>query len=287
MRGLRWAIFVLPALGLTGLFVLYPALGSLRYSLFQWAGYGPQQYVGFHNFTALASDAVARSAVLHSCELAVLITAVEVAVGTAIALALDRKVFGHRAFKMLIFLPVILPSTFIALVWADGYDPYFGWVRAVTGVFGVQHAWLNDPHTVLWAIAVAPILQGTGFVMIVIMGALSDISIEVHEAATLDGVSELQRARRISLPLARDAIATVTLLNLIWGFTGFDFVYIMTNGGPGTASDVASTFVYQQAFVNNEFGYACAAAVLTTLMVAGLSMIYLTLFKPRGIRKTG
>jgi ABC-type sugar transport system permease subunit len=85
----------------------------------------------------------------------------------------------------------------------------------------------------------------------------------------------------------RDSIATVTLLNLIWGFTGFDFVYIMTNGGPGTASDVTSTFVYQQAFVNDEFGYACAAAVVTTIMVAGMSMIYLTLFKPRGIRKAG
>jgi ABC-type sugar transport system permease subunit len=280
-------LFILPALALTGFFILYPALGSLRYSLLDWAGYGPERYVGVDNFTELASDPLAWDAVLHSSLFALVTTVVEVTVGTAIALALDRKVFGHKTFKLLIFLPWILPTAFVALSWANGYDPYFGWVVAITDLFGMEHAWLNDSHAVLFAVAIAPILQSTGFVMIVVMGALGDVSSEIHEAATLDGVSEPQRARHVSLPLVRDAVATMALLQFLWGFTNFDYVYIMTSGGPGTASEVTSTFVYSQAFENARFGYACAAAVVTTVLMGAFAMFYTTLIRPRGISKAG
>ncbi|HEX8080502.1 MAG TPA: sugar ABC transporter permease [Jatrophihabitans sp.] len=283
----RWGLFILPALALTGFFILYPALGSLRYSLLDWAGYGPERYVGVDNFTELASDPLAWDAVLHSSLFALVTTVVEVTVGTAIALALDRKVFGHKTFKLLIFLPWILPTAFVALSWANGYDPYFGWVVAITDLFGMEHAWLNDSHAVLFAVAIAPILQSTGFVMIVVMGALGDVSSEIHEAATLDGVSEPQRARHVSLPLVRDAVATMALLQFLWGFTNFDYVYIMTSGGPGTASEVTSTFVYSQAFENARFGYACAAAVVTTVLMGAFAMFYTTLIRPRGISKAG
>lgn len=283
----RWGLFVLPALALTSIFILYPAFASLRYSLLDWAGYGPERYVGGSNFIELATDRLARDAVLHSSLFAVTTTAVEVTIGTAIALALDRKVFGHDVFKLLIFLPWILPTAFMALSWANGYDPYFGWVDAITGLFGIEHAWLNDSQTVLFAIAVAPILQSTGFVMIVVTGALGDVSPEIHEAATLDGVSELQRARHISLPLVRDVIATVALLQFLWGFANFDFAYIMTNGGPGTASEMTSTFVYSRAFEDARFGYACAAAVVTTVLMGSFAMCYTTLIRSRGIRKAG
>lgn len=282
-----WGLFALPALVLTGFFILYPAFGSLRYSLLDWAGYGPERYVGVHNFTELASDPLARDAVSHSSLFALVTTIVEVTVGTAIALALDRKVFGHKTFKLLIFLPWILPTSFVGLSWANGYDPYFGWVGAITRLFGLDHAWLNDSHTVLFAVAIAPILQSTGFVMIVVMGALGDVSREIHEAATLDGASELRRARYVSLPLVRDAVATVAMLQFLGGFTNFDFVYIMTGGGPGTASEVTSTFVYSQAFENARFGYACAAAVVTTVLMGAFAMFYTTLIRPRGIRKAG
>lgn len=286
-RTARWGLFILPAVALTGSFVLYPALESLRYSLLDWAGYGPERYVGLDNFTELASDPLGRDAVWHSTLFAVVTTMVEVTVGTAIALALDRKVFGHKTFKLLIFLPWILPSAFVALAWANGYDPYFGWVGAITGMFGLEHAWLNDPRAALFAVAVAPILQSTGFAMVVVMGALADVPWDIHEAATLDGVSELQRVRYVSLPLVRDAVATVALLQFLWGFTNFDYVYIMTGGGPGTASEVTSTFVYSQAFENARFGYACAAAVATTVLMGAFAMFYTTLIRPRGIRRAG
>ena len=286
-RTVRWALFVLPAVAFTVFFIVYPAIQSVRYALFDWAGYGPKRYVGFDNFSKLTADPLAWDAVWHSALFAAVTAFVEVNVGTAIALALDRKVFGHKTFKLLIFLPWILPTAFVALSWANGYDPYFGWVGAITGKFGVEHAWLNDPHAVLFAVAVAPILQSTGFVMIVVLGALGDVPAEIQEAATLDGVTEPQRARHVSLPLVRDVVATVALLQLLAGFTNFDFVYIMTGGGPGTASQVASTFVYSQAFGKARFGYACAAAVGTTVLMGVFAMLYTTLIRPRGIRRAG
>lgn len=280
-------MFVIPALALTGLFVVYPAVATIRVSLLSWSGYGPQRYVGFQNFDELIHDGDAIAATVHSLEFAVLTTVITVGVGAVVAVAIDRKVRGARVFQFIIFLPVILPSTFIALAWANGYDPIFGWFTQVSRWFGLNQDLLANRSTGIIAVSLAYILQNTGFAMIIILAALGDISPEIHEAATLDSATRIKRATKISLPLARDAIATVALLQLIWGFTNFDFVFAMVNGGPGSSTDVASTFVFYQAFANQRFGYAAAAALVTSALLAVLAMLFLTVFKPRGIRRAG
>jgi ABC-type sugar transport system permease subunit len=284
---LGWLVYLLPAFVLTGLFVLYPAIGSVRLSFFSWPGYGPKQSVGLRNFKDLLADANLRGAAFHSLEFALITTVLCVGVGTAIALALDRKIRGHRVFQFIIFLPVILPSTFIALAWANGYDPYFGWATQVLSVFGLSHNWLADPQTTILALALPYVLQSVGLPMIIVLAALGEIPSEIHEAATLDGVSAVRRARSISLPLVRDAVSTVALLLFIWGYTNFEFSFIMSNGGPGSSGDMVGTFVYDEAFQRQRFGYAAAAAIVTSVILAIAAMIYLTIFRPRGIQRAG
>lgn len=284
---LRWLSFLAPAVALTALFIVYPAVQSVRLAFLSWAGYGEKKGVGFANFRALWHDTVARNSVIHSLIFAALLAIGTVFAGTVIAVAIDRKVTGYKLFKFLIFLPVLLPTTFIGLAWANGYDSYLGWVNPIISHVGLKHAWLGDPHTVLYAVVVAAIFAGAGFPMIVILAALGDIPQEIHEAATLDGASRLQRATRISIPLVREVIATVFLLQLIFGMGQFDFVYVMTNGGPGVSSEVISTFVYHQAFDDHRFGYAAAASLVMSLLIALLAMAYMSVFRARGMTRAG
>ncbi|HZU20798.1 MAG TPA: sugar ABC transporter permease [Gaiellaceae bacterium] len=285
---MRWLVFLAPAAALTGLFLVYPVVATIRLSFYNWSGYGKQQYAGTSNFRQLYRDHDAVTATVHSLEFAVVTTVVTVGMGAILALAIDRKIRGHRIFQFALFLPVLLPSTFLALVWAYGLDPISGWFTHFLQFLGIGSGnWLADPHYGIFAVALAYILQNTGFAMIIILAALSDISPEIHEAATLDGVGQLRRARKVSLPLVRDAIVTVSLLQLIYGFTNFDFVYAMVNGGPGTGTDVVSTFVYYQAFVSHRFGYGAAAALVASGVVALIAMVFMSVFRPRGIRRAG
>lgn len=285
---MRWLAYLAPAGVLTGLFLVYPVVSTIRLSLFNWSGYGTQQYAGTSNFRQLYHDHDALTATVHSLEFAVVTTIITVVAGAVIALAIDRKVAGRRLFQFAIFFPVLLPSTFLALVWAYGLDPISGWVTHFLQFLGIGSGnWLANTHTGIYAVALAYILQNTGFAMIIILAALGDISPEIHEAATLDGVAPVRRAVKVSLPLVRDAVATVSLLQLIYGFTNFDFVYAMVNGGPGTGTDVVSTFVYYQAFVSHRFGYGAAAALGASALVAILAMVFMSIFRPRGIRRAG
>jgi ABC-type sugar transport system permease subunit len=284
---LRWLGYLTPAVALTGLFIVYPAIRSVQIAFLSWPGYGPTRNVGFGNFTGLWHDAVARSAVFHSLIYATLLAGGTVVVGTVIAIAIDRKVVGHTVFKFLIFLPVLLPTTFIGLAWANGFDSYLGWVNPILSHVGLSHAWLSNPDTIIYAVVTAAILAGTGFPMIVVLAALGDIPQEIHEAATLDGVSSFQRAWKISVPLVREVLATLLLLQFIFGMGQFDFVYVMTNGGPGVSSEVISTFVYHQAFDDHRFGYAAAASLVMSLMIALLALLYMTAFRARGMTRAG
>jgi ABC-type sugar transport system permease subunit len=285
----RWVLWVLPALAVTALFTIYPIVESLRLSFHSWQGFGAEEFVGLANYQRLLADGVAHRALWNTFLFAVLTTLGTVVIGAAIALAIDRRVLIASVFKRLVFLPVILPVVFTGLVWVYGMDANFGWVNETLGFIhpSLQRAWLSDPGLVMYSIIAVTILQYSGFPMIIILAALQDIPAEIHEAATLDGVSEIQRARHVSLPLVRDVIATIVLLQLLFGFNVFDQVFVMTRGGPGSASEVMSYYVFRQAFDLQRFGLGAAAAVVTSVVVVAVAMIYLTAFRSRRISRAG
>lgn len=288
LRFARWLPYLVPAVGLSGLFVAYPALDAIRLSFVRWSGFGDTTSIGFDNYARLFGDEVFIGSVLRSLMVAAIITLVTVSVGTAMAVVFDRGLPGRGVFRFLVFLPVILPSTFIAVAWATGLDPYLGWVSTIVNTIdpGTQVNALGGSYAIFVVASVA-ILQTTGLPMIVVLGALSRISPEIHEAATLEGVRGFQRARKISIPLVRDVIAAIALLQFVWHFAAFEYVFIMTNGGPGTSTEVGSTFIYHAAFEAREFGYAASAAVVTSLVVAIIIMVYFTILRPKAIERAG
>ena len=282
-------MFSLPAVSLSAFLLLYPFLDSARISLLEWTGAGQGTFVGFDNYSDLARDAVARLAIRNTVLYSIGMTIGTVGIGGAFALAIDRRIPGSSIFKFLIFLPVLLPIVFTSLVWAFFLDGNFGGINDILGWIhpSLPRPWLGDPSTVNFMIILVSVLQFAGFPMVILIAALRDIPRDIHEAATIDGVSALQRVRHISIPSIRDVIATITLIQFMFGFRVFDQVFVMTRGGPGRLSEVAATFVWREAFVNRRFGYATAQAIVTSLVIAIISMVYLTILRPRRLERAG
>ncbi len=284
-----WLVFALPAVSLSAFLLLYPFLDSARISLLDWTGAGQGTFVGLDNYSDLARDPIARLAIRNTLVYSIGMTIGTVGIGGAIALAIDRRIPGSSAFKFLIFLPVLLPIVFTSLVWAFFLDGNFGGINDILGWIhpALPRPWLGDPATVNIMIILVSVLQFTGFPMVILIAALRDIPRAIHEAATIDGVSALQRVRHISIPSIRDVIVTITLIQFMFGFRVFDQVFVMTRGGPGRLSEVAATFVWREAFVNRRFGYATAQAIVTSLVIAIISMAYLTILRPRRLEQAG
>lgn len=262
---------------------------AVRLSFFSWQGFGDQEFVGTANYQTLFSDEVAHLALWNTFLFASLTAIGTVIVGGAVALALNRRVRFSPFFKNVIFLPVILPVVFTGLVWLYGMDANFGWLNQLLAFISpsLQQAWLANPSLVMPSVIGMTILQFAGFPMVIILAALDDVPLEVHDAATLDGVTELQRVRYITLPIIRDVILTILLLQLLYGFKVFDQIFVMTGGGPGRVSEVMSTYVHRQAFSLQRFGLGSAAAVGTSIVVISVSLIYQAIFRTRRMSRAG
>lgn len=265
---------------LTVVLTVYPALESIRLSAYEWKGYGEAKWVGVKNYARLFEDPVVWTALGNTALFAVVTTVGTVAVGALLALIIHRQLPLARLYTALIFLPVILPVVFTGLVWVFNLDTNFGWVNALLRAINPELAqgWLSDPALVMWTISITTIFQFAGFPMIIVLAGLQEVPQEVQEAATLDGVNARQRVFHIVLPLIKDVLSGVALLQLLAGFRVFDQVYVMTRGGPGTSSQVMSTYVYREAFQLQHFGMGAAGAVVTCLLVVVVSMVYMSVF---------
>jgi ABC-type sugar transport system permease subunit len=273
-----WWALALPSVLLPAVLVLYPAFETVRLSFVSWDGFGREDFVGIDNYVRAVSDSGVARAVTNSLTFAATVTIGTVGLGTAFALAIDRAVHGAAAFRFLLVVPIMLPSTFLALVWRHGFDPYYGWVNSLLEAvhIPIPSAWLGDPSIALYVVATSMIIQGVGLPMVLVVAALGEIPTDVHEATTLDGATPWQRARWVSVPLVKPLIAAVAAVQFLSTYAVFDWIYVMTRGGPGTASDVVGTFVYRTAFVDHQFGYGAAMAVISTVLLTGGVLVGLT-----------
>jgi len=281
-----WVIgFALPALAVTVLFVAIPAVDALRLGFYEWGGLDNRRFVGFENFSELIGSYALREALLHNLIFAVGVTGGTVVIGGLVAAAIDRRVPAWQAFKVICFLPVIMPMTVTGIIWANALAPNGGFLNEMLGWISddLPRAWLADPGTALYALVAVAVWQHAGFPMILLLAGMQAIPRELHEAATLDGVTAVQRMRYVILPMIRPVLATVVLLQFIFSFKVFDLVWVMTSGGPGTTTEVAGTFIYRSAFEYRDFGYASAAAVIVSVLITLISMVYLRIFKPSGL----
>jgi ABC-type sugar transport system permease subunit len=279
-------LFLTPAFFLMIVFLAVPLIQSLILSFYQWNGINQRTWVGLENFRRLLTDdSVFLLALKNNTFFSLSTTTGTVVLGFLLALAIERRVRGWRFFKVAYFLPVMMSTTVVGLLWGRLFDPVFGPINTLLKSLGWQQPpdWLGDPNLALFSTIGVSIWQYAGFPMIIFLAAIESIPAEIHDAATLDGVTWFQRATRIILPLVMNVVAVIVMLQLIFSFKVFDIVWAMTTGGPGDASNVLGIYLYRTAFRYTQFGYGSAIAVMMFLIIFILSMVYLRLFRPEHV----
>ena len=270
-RGTR-AIFVGPASAFFAVFLLFPVIAALALAWTTWSGFNLDQiaWAGTANFTKLAGDDIFRSALWHTVVFVVVTTLLMNVVGLGFAMLIDLRVRGSEFLRVAMFLPLGLSPVITAVLWQYLLGPY-GLVNQILGseVLGLIEkpiGVLGDPHLALATVIAAAIGQYSALNMLLFYAALQSLPTDRLEAAAIDGAGWRSRLRWIVIPYLRPTLAICVVLNLIGGWKVFDLVYVLTNGGPNHATDVLSTYLYQQAFTFNNVGYASVIAIVITLL---------------------
>jgi ABC-type sugar transport system permease subunit len=272
---------IAPAMLLLALLIAYPIAESVHISLGSWDGIGAVVYRGLANYRRLVHDSLVRQSIVTSLKFFLGTVVFSVTIGCLLANAINRKVPGARIFKVVWFLPVIIPVSVAGIFWSNAFQPTSGVVNSVLGAVGLGdgHAWLASSSTALYATVFVAVWTQTGYAMLILLGAMDTISPEVHEAATLDGVGAAGRLFRITLPNILPMLGTITTLMSVFSFNAFGVIYAMTRGGPGNSTSILPVLVYKQSFLDQDYGYGSATAVVTTLIVGAIGILVLQTFR--------
>jgi raffinose/stachyose/melibiose transport system permease protein len=270
-------LFMLPALALYTLFVLFPIVQAARFSLFDWNGLEPlDQFVGLANFERALADPVFLGAVGHNAFIVVLSLAVQIPFALGLALMLNRRFRGRAVLRLIFFAPYVIAEVITAIVWSLILQPN-GLAEHFLTAIGLEDAyqpWLADPDTVLSALFFIITWKYFGFHMILLLAGLQGIPDELEEAAAIDGASRWQGIRYVILPLLGPTIRVSVFLSIIGALQLFDLVWVTTRGGPVNASNTMAVYMFDRGFVRFQFGYGSAVAVILFLICFVLALAY-------------
>lgn len=267
---------VAPLLLLVIVFFLLPLLNAIYYAFVDFDGLNPAPpFVGLDNFAELFTDPALPPAFGNNIVWIVIGTVAPLAIGLVLALLLWNVRRGTTLYRLSFFLPYVLPGVAIGVVWGWIYDPLRGWLNEALQVVGLGDAatgWLGNPDTALYAVLATAVWATTGFVLIIFLAALRNVDIELVDAATIDGASQLQRLWYVILPQIMPVFLMVTTITLIGGFSVFDIIFIMTGGGPAGATEVLGTYAYSNAFQLSRISYGTTLALAITVLAIPFAM---------------
>ncbi|MEK7890478.1 sugar ABC transporter permease [Burkholderia contaminans] len=271
-HGVAAALLLAPSVLLLAVFLLYPLVDSFRLSLVDWNGLGSDaRFVGLANWLHLARDDVFWKALGNNLLLAAFSVVIQLPVALVLAVLLDKAGKGSRVLKILYFLPLLMSSVAIGVLFKNVYDPNFGPLNAglrALGLDALAQDWLGDPRFSLAATIAVICWQNIPFYMILFLAGLSSFPAELGEAARLDGASESTIFWRIKLPHLQGTVRTAALLAVLGSLRYFDLIFVMTGGGPENASELMATYMYRRVFSSFQLGYGSTIASAMFIIVA-------------------
>lgn len=285
-RSVSWSnsipayLYIAPAFLLYALFFLWPLIHLIQLSTIKWKGVGPRVFVGLKNYQRiLTSDPKFWLALQHNVMWLLAAVVVPIIIGLFLAMLLTRTpIHGRLLFRTVYFLPQVLSSVVVAVIWRGMYNPNYGAINSIlrgVGLDFLARGWLGDRTLVLPALFIAWSWIHYGFCMVIFIAALQSIDEVYFDAAKVDGASALQQIWYVALPFIRGPLATVILITAIAAFQVFDLVFITTKGGPAGASLVLSVHMYDNAFRYDKVGQGAALAVLLGALISIMSIIFL------------
>lgn len=279
---LAW-MFAAPALGAITIVVAFPMAWACWESLHRddlrmpWLGH---PFVGLANYREAFADQRFWSALGHTLAFTASTVTLELVLGLALALALNRAQRGTGMLRTAALLPWAIPTVVAALIWRFMFETPGGIVNTVllgTGLFRSVPTWFGDARFAWVPVVLADVWKTTPFMALVLLAGLQGIDPALYEAAALDGAGPLRQTFEVTLPLLRPAIAGAVVFRCLDAFRVFDVIYVMTGGGPGTATEPLSLLAFRALFRDLRFGYGAALSVLIFLVSLALAVLWLAL----------
>jgi len=261
---------VLPAFLIYALFLLYPLVRAVQFSLFDFNGLSVGTFVGLRNYSEIFGDETLRGSFVHALVLLLFYAAIPLLIGMVLASILSRaRVKALPFFRTVVFLPQVIAMVVIAVAWRHIYAPDgpLNSVLRALGLDSLTRAWLGDYGAALPAVGFIGTWFESGLVTVLLMAGMSRISKELYEAVRLDGGGPIREFFAVTLPAIRGEISVALTLTVIAALRTFDLVYITTRGGPGTSTSVPSFEVYHRAFELGRVGSATAVGVTLTIII--------------------
>ncbi len=269
--------FLVPAMALFLLFVVYPIIYNFQASTLRWDGVNAGVFVGLGNFVQLFQDPILLTTLRNSGYWIVLTIVPQAVIGFLLASLLNRRLAGRAVYRAIFFTPAILSPIVVGYVWGRLLDPSTGVIASIGSATGTDLSsdWLGNPNTAIFAVIFVNVWMWTGFSMLFYLSGMQLIDNSLLEAARIDGASAFQTTTRITLPLLRSTHLSLLLLGIIGSLKTFELVYVLTQGGPNHATEMLPTYAFLQAFQLQSVGYAATISVVLLLVavISSLSMV--------------
>lgn len=274
----KWVILIgiLPALLIYIVFSIVPILQAFYYSVMEWDGLTEMKYVGLDNFITILKDSVFWNSLKNNIYVVFASVFGQISIALFVAILLNRKIKGAKFFRTIGFMPVVLSTVVIGLMWNLIYDSKSGLLNGVLSIIGLEDLaqnWLGNPKIAMIAVCITIIWQFVGQYLIIFLAALQNVSAEVLEAAEIDGATEWTTTWKITIPMIWETIVVAVILCISGSLRTFDLIYVMTHGGPSHSTDVMALYMYDSTFQNLQYGYGSAVSVL--IFVFSLGLIFL------------
>jgi raffinose/stachyose/melibiose transport system permease protein len=269
-------VYVLPAVVMFVVFIVYPILWVISGSLRGNGSLHPTEFVGLDHYRQVFQDPLFWRVLLNMFLWGLITIPVQMVIGGTIAYLIERHTTRSKTFfRVMFFLPVITNVSVISIVWSQMYAPYYGIIQHYVKFVGLQLTTspLGDPSLVIYALILVNIWQWTGFSMIMYVAGLNNIPSELWDAAKIDGAYGWRLAVGVIVPLLSPVTRSLLLLGVIGTLQTFPIVHLMTGGGPDHASEIFGTYIFKQGFVIGDLGYASALSTLVLLIALVLTVI--------------
>jgi raffinose/stachyose/melibiose transport system permease protein len=279
-------LYIAPALAFMAVVLLVPLAMTVALSFASWDGLGPIEWVGAANYLAFLSDPLVTAALRNAVALTIFYSAIPIVLGLVTAIVLSRVAARMRTlWRTLLFLPAVIAPVVVAVGWRLIYEPDKGLLNqglAAVGLSDLARPWLGDFALAMPATGVVATWMEYGLVMVLFLAGIQRISLDLYDAARVDGAGLGAEVRHVTLPGLRNELLVAIVITVIASFRNFDLVFNLTRGGPGTTTVVPVLEVYRRGFLHGEVGSASALGVTITLIILALALGAVAFARRRG-----
>ncbi len=272
-RNAKW-LFPLPAILAIVVLIVGPVLANLLISLQDWFIGLPPKFVGLDNFETALGDRRFWNGVRNTFYFTLFAVPVQLVLGLGIAMLFNREFPGKGLVRTIILLPMVATPVAIALIWALMFNPSLGVLNYFLETLGLSRSlWVANSSLAIPSLVLVDVWEWTPMVALILLAALQGVPNEFYEAARIDGANAWQSFRHITLPTIRSAIVVALILRTVDALKTFDIIYVITGGGPGTASETLNVFAFKTGFEFFRAGYAASLLIFLMLLVLGVAIL--------------